>query len=61
VRLAFPVGPALKVWLAPDRDPDGFRRDLDAALPGCEVRPLFPTLNDVVLRDLAVASAPAAP
>jgi ABC-type multidrug transport system ATPase subunit len=58
VRLAFPVGPALKVWLVPGRDPDGFRRDLEAALPGCEVRTLFPTLNDVVLRDLAVASAP---
>jgi ABC-type multidrug transport system ATPase subunit len=57
VRLAFPVGPALKVWLNPDRDPDGFARDLAAVAPGCEVKPLFPTLNDLVLRDLALGPA----
>jgi len=57
VRLAFPVGPELKVWLAPDREVVGFRRDLETAAPGCAVRPLYPTLNDLVLRDLTVGRA----
>jgi ABC-type multidrug transport system ATPase subunit len=57
VRLAFPVGPALKVWLLPDRDPQGFAADLAAVAPGCEVKRLYPTLNDLVLRDLAVDKA----
>jgi hypothetical protein len=59
VRLAFPVGPALKVWLLPDRDPQTFAADLAAVAPGCEVKPLYPTLNDLVLRDLAVDRAAA--
>jgi ABC-2 type transport system ATP-binding protein len=55
VRLAFPEGPALKVWLEPDATPEGFRHDLAGAVPGCDVRPLVPSLHDVILRDLFLA------
>lgn len=55
VRLAFPEGPALKVWLAPGATLDGFARALEPVCPGCDVGPLAPGLHDVILRDLALA------
>lgn len=61
VRLAFPVGPALKVWLAPGADAERFAGDLDAASPGCTVTPLYPTLHDLVLRDLTLQHAAPGP
>jgi len=57
VRLAFPEGPALKVWLAPGATPEGLADALGAVCPGCDVAPLGPSLHDVILRDLALARA----
>jgi ABC-2 type transport system ATP-binding protein len=55
VRLAFPEGPSLKVWLDPGATPEGFEHDLEAACGGCDVHPLLPSLHDVILRDLSLA------
>jgi ABC-2 type transport system ATP-binding protein len=60
VRLAFPEGPALKVWLEPGATPEGLEHDLEAACGACDVRPLLPSLHDVILRDLSLARQGAA-
>ncbi len=55
VRLAFPVGETLKVWLGGAGDEPAFRAA--AAALALVLRPLRPSLHDVALRDLALSGA----
>ena len=55
VRLVFPVGETLKVWLGNVVDGEAFRTAVAKVAPTLSVRPLRPSLHDVALRDLALA------
>jgi ABC-2 type transport system ATP-binding protein len=55
VNLVFPVGRQLRVWLVPEQTPAVFRDTLQALAPDLRVETLAPTLQDVALRDLALA------
>lgn len=55
VNLVFPVGRQVKVWLVPGQTPAVFRDTLQALAPDLRVEALAPTLQDVALRDLALA------
>jgi ABC-2 type transport system ATP-binding protein len=58
VRLVFPVGETLKVWLGSAADDAPFRAAVGAIAPALTIRPLRPSLHDVALRDLALAEHP---
>jgi len=55
VRLVFPVGETLKVWLGSAADEAAFRAAVGGIVPALTIRPLRPSLHDVALRDLALA------
>ena len=55
VRLVFPVGETLKVWLGSAGDEEAFRIAVAKVAATLSVRPLRPSLHDVALRDLALA------
>ncbi len=55
VRLAFPVGPRLNLWLDAATPLETFRTRLASVAPDLEARALEPTLHDAALRDLALA------
>lgn len=57
VRLVFPVGQTLKVWLGGEADTAPFRAGITALSAPFAVRPLRPSLHDVALRDLAFSAA----
>ena len=57
VRLVFPVGETLKVWLDGARDEASFRLSVAKLAPQFEVRSLRPHLHDIALRDLALSAA----
>jgi ABC-2 type transport system ATP-binding protein len=60
VRLVFPVGETLKVWLGAAGDESTFRAAVARMAPAPAVRPVRPSLHDVALRDLALAEVGAA-
>jgi ABC-2 type transport system ATP-binding protein len=55
VRLVFPMGETLKVWLGSTADEAPFRAAVARIAPSLTMRPLRPSLHDVALRDLALA------
>jgi ABC-2 type transport system ATP-binding protein len=57
VRLVFPVGETLKVWLETPGDEPAFREALARVAGGLAVRPVRPSLHDVALHDLALQGA----
>ncbi len=57
VELIFPVGRQLRVWLVKGQTPQAFKDSLAALAPGLRLETLTPTLQDITLRDLALAAA----
>jgi ABC-2 type transport system ATP-binding protein len=53
VRLVFPVGRQIKVWLEPGQAAAAFERHVSALATGLNVRTLRPRLHDAALYDLA--------
>jgi len=56
-RFAFRVGRQVKVWVEDARGEEAFRAAVTALSPGLRVERLFPTLQDLAVRDLGVAPA----
>jgi ABC-2 type transport system ATP-binding protein len=56
VRLVFPVGHRLRLWLTPAATLADLQAHLPGRAPDWQVQVLQPTLQDVALRDLALAS-----
>ena len=55
VKLVFPVGRQLRVWLDAGGSLAAFQARLRALDPGLDAQPLQPTLQDTALRELAMA------
>ena len=55
VKLVFPVGRQLRVWLDAGGSLTEFREQLRALDPDLDTQPLQPTLQDAALRELAMA------
>ena len=55
VKLAFPIGRQLRVWLDAGGSLAEFQARLRAFDPELDAQPLQPTLQDVALRELAMA------
>ena len=54
VKLVFPVGETLKVWLGAPGEEAAFRASLARLAPGLALRSLRPSLHDIALHDLAL-------
>lgn len=57
IRLVFPVGRQIRVWLATGHTPQQFRNRLATLAPSLRVEALAPTLQDIALRDLALTAS----
>jgi len=57
VRLAFPVGRQVNLWVDADRDPGAFQHDLDEIAPGLKAEPMQPSLQDAALRDMSLRAS----
>ncbi|HEC19658.1 MAG TPA: ABC transporter ATP-binding protein [Gammaproteobacteria bacterium] len=61
VRWVFPLGAQLHVWMQPHSDVATFRQHLARLAPGLRAEPIAPSLNDVALHNLSLASEGATP
>jgi ABC-2 type transport system ATP-binding protein len=57
VKMVFPVGQLLKIWVGEERDEAALRDSISTLAPHLRVQALRPTLQDVALRDLALSEA----
>lgn len=57
VKMVFPVGRLVKIWVGEEQDEAVLRDSIAALAPHLRVEVLRPTLQDVALRDLALAGA----
>jgi len=55
VKLVFPVGGTLKVWLTRPELESAFRGAVEKLVPALRVSAQRPSLHDIALRDLALA------
>lgn len=55
VRLAFPVGRQVNVWIDADHGLEALQDDLDRVAPGLRAEPAQPRLKDAALRNMALA------